>query len=85
MIEYICKVRTNIPFLYPKTQCFLCRTKIEFTKLCARLQDDITNAGIQPLFEIVKTGHTPWITQQRSQAESDVFSTEGNISYNEQI
>lgn len=64
---------------HTRKQCFLCRTKIEFTELCARLQDDITNAGIQPLFEIVKTGHTPWITQQRSQAESDVFSTEGNF------
>lgn len=45
------------------------------------MQIDIIDAGVQPLFEIVKTGHTPWIEHERSGAEAEVFNTEGKTFF----
>lgn len=44
-------------------QCFLCKTKGEFTEFTKRFQSDTVDHGIQPLFEITKTGHAPWLSR----------------------
>lgn len=49
----------------------MCRTRSEFDELCVNLQTQINDAGVQPLFEIAKTGYTPWISQM-TQAEMDI-------------
>lgn len=49
----------------------MCRTKSEFNELCVNLQTQINDAGVQPLFEIAKTGYTPWVSQM-TQAEMDI-------------
>lgn len=42
-------------------QAFLCRTRSEFDELCESFRTQITEAvGVQPLFEVAKTGYTPW-------------------------
>ncbi|KAJ6647449.1 Cysteine protease ATG4B [Pseudolycoriella hygida] len=56
--------------------CFLCKTKAEFTELCSRFQSDISDAGIQPLFEIVKTGHAPWLSKLSNDENASAGCTE---------
>lgn len=55
-------------------QAFLCRTQNEFDELCSSLQTEITLSGSQPLFEIAKTGYTPWVPQL-SQTDQDIQTT----------
>lgn len=58
-------------------QCFLCKTKSEFTELCNRFQSDIVDADIQPLFEVTKTGHAPWLSQASNEQNLASGYTQG--------
>lgn len=70
---------------YDLLQCFLCKTKTEFTELCKRFHSDIVDAGIQPLFEITKTGHAPWLSQVSNEQNLATGYTRGGEIFKQKL